>query len=115
MNNLVKKIIGFSVTTLMAGMVAISASAIEISGSSLGHKSDKWDYGVHSKWLIYDSQYSYFYCNNKYHTATAVMVVGNNRDEVRKSANKGKWAKAETSYYTSKNQWNSYYNHPNGL
>ncbi len=115
MNKIAKKIIGFSVTTLMATTVAISASAIEISGSSLGHINDKWEYGVQSKWLIYDRQYSYFYCNDTYHTATAVIVVGSNRDEVKKSTNKGKWAKAETEYYTSKDQWNSYYNHPNGL
>lgn len=115
MNKIIKKIIGFSTTTLLAAVVTISASATEITGSSLGHKNDKFQYGVQYNWLLSASQYSNFYCKDKYHSATAVVVVGNSRDQVKKTANKEKWAKAQTKYYSSRDQWNSYYNHPDGL
>lgn len=113
MNKLGKKIITFAAATIMAASTAFTASAdYYFSGSSLGHKNDEWEYG--NVWgLTGNYQYSNFYCNNKTHTATAVIVYGSNtRDQVKKEAKKGKWAKAKTKRHSSMKQWNSYYNHP---
>lgn len=112
MNKIVKKLTGFFVACALAVSMSIAASAIHISGSSLGHSSDDWYYGQKSAWFLKTRQYSEFYCGNQYHTATAVIVAYGNRDQVRATASKGKWAKAETDKHFNFDQWNSYYNHP---
>ena len=101
-------------------IISISSTALAVTrtGSSLGHKNDKWQYGVQLSLTDFSKrkQYSYFTCQNKYHTATAIVGVSNNgkityyKDFDSKSAKKQ--AKADTLYYANVVEWNSYYNHP---
>ena len=117
MNKLGKKGLTFAVTTIMATATVFAASADYMSGIGLGHKADEWEYG--NQWgLNGNYQYSYFYCKNERHTATAIIRraggpgVGKIDDTVRIEGKKGKWAKAKTKRHNSYDEWHSHYNHP---
>lgn len=116
MNKICKKVLCFLSATIMASSAVLSASASYRSGKSLGHKNDEWKYGYSLAWYLFESyQYSDFYCKDKTHSATAVIVEDGVRDQVKKKADKGKWAKARTSNHKYMDQYNSYYDHPYGL
>ena len=111
MNKFGKKILTFAVTTIMATTTAFGVSA------GYGHSTDEFDYGM-TRWLLKTGQYSYFYCKVQKHTATAIVKKNGSSgftDKVKKEANKGKWAKAETKRYLSYDEYNSYYDHPGGV
>lgn len=113
MKNIVRKVCTSCTAMVMAAVMSITAFATTITGSSLGHKKDKWEYGIHYSLLRFDKeeQYSYFYCKDKKHTATAIQKSSSNTYKSKKTADKGKTAKAETGYHKNFTEWNSYYNH----
>lgn len=45
------------------------------------------------------------------HTATAIQKSSSKQYMSKKTADKGKTAKAETGYHKNFTEWNSYYNH----
>lgn len=114
MKNLFRKSTALGVAMLMTSTVSITAFALTKTGSSLGHANDKWEYGVEYCWYNWNavSQYSNFYCKNAKHTATAIQKTKNKTYKVKKTAEKKKWAKADTGNHTGVIEWNSYYNHP---
>lgn len=119
MNKHGKKVLTFAVATIMATATVFATSADYMSGSEyesfLGHKADEWEYG--NQWgLTGNYQYSYFYCKNEKHTATAVIKKsgrGGFDGTVKKEAKKGKTAKAQTKRYNDYDEWHSHFNHPN--
>lgn len=105
------------VLVLMLSVGSMSAFAASQSGASLGHTNDEWEYGpTNSLWpWNWDKcgQYSEFYCDQVYHTATARVRTSDqvlHEDKEGKSADK--WAKADTGLYSDVTEWKSYYNHP---
>ena len=113
MKNVGKKIFACCGAFLMVTAMSITVFATTLTGSSLGHKNDKWEYGIHYSLLRFDKeeQYSYFYCKDKKHTATAIQKSSSKKYMSKKTADKGKTAKAETGYHKNFTEWNSYYNH----
>lgn len=112
MNKICKKVLCFFSATIMASSAVLSASASYQSGKSLGHKNDEWKYGYSLAWYLFESyQYSNFYCADKKHTATAIIVEGSWRDKDVDINEKGKWAKAETHNHRTMDEYNSYYDH----
>lgn len=112
MKQRIKKIIMLSGFMFMMTL-SLTVYAQSLSGSSLGHKGDKWEYGVSFSLTGKKGQYSNFFCEDKLHHATARIRINNNLQlvENRVSAKAGKWAKAKTNYYKDVRQWNSYYSH----
>lgn len=111
MNIIAKKILTFAAATIIATTSAFAASAeYYFKGGFLGHSTDEWKYG-NEIWY----QYSNFLCKKQTHTATAVIVHSGIRDQVRKTAKKEKWAKAQTDWYLSYQEYNSYFNHSGEL
>lgn len=93
--------------------LSLTVCAQTLSGSSLGHKGDKWEYGVSFLVTGKKAQYSNFLCKEKKHKATARMRVNDNLELVEDwdTQKKGKWAKAKTKYFKDVREWNSYYSH----
>lgn len=112
MKQKIKKFIMMSGIMFMMTL-SLTVYAQSLSGSSLGHKGDKWEYGVSFALNGKKAQYSEFYCKKEEHHATARVRINANLQliEDKATAKAGKWAKAKTDYFKDVRQWNSYYSH----
>ncbi len=114
--NMMRVICGVLVVMALLS-VPFSAFANTITGSELGHVNDEWEFGPTNSLWPWNwgkcGQYSNFYCDQVYHTATARVRTEDgvlHEDKEGKSADK--WAKADTGLYADVKEWKSYYNHP---
>lgn len=110
-----RKIMTICAVFLLLFVASVTVYAQTITGASLGHKNDEFEYGRTINLKLDIGQYSKFYCDTKYHYATARVGVPSNGTVVYHQSKdgkaKGKKASAETNKYSSVVEWNSYYSH----